>query len=53
MPLDKAALLAHIKAKAGHPNLLIHAVLAGLVTAIERGDFDEKEGGQTDGVVQG
>jgi len=44
MPLDKPALLAHIKAKAAHPNLLIHAVLAGLVTAIERGDFDEKEG---------
>jgi hypothetical protein len=49
MPLDKRALLAHIKAKAKHPNLLIHAVLTGLATAIERGDFDEKEGGQTDG----
>ena len=42
MPLDKRALLAHIKAKADHPNLLIHSVLAGLVTAIERGDFDEQ-----------
>lgn len=41
--IDKDALLAHIKAKADHPNLLIHAVLAGLATAIERGEFD-KEG---------
>lgn len=42
--IDKEALLAHIREKAEHPNLLIHAVLAGLVTAIERGDFDtEKE----------
>lgn len=38
--IDKDALLAHIRGKAEHPNLLIHAVLAGLVTAIERGDFD-------------
>lgn len=43
MPLDKAAVLAHLKARAAHHNLLIHAVLTGLVTAIERGDFDEKE----------
>lgn len=42
MPLDKAALLAHLKAKAAHQNLLIHAVLSGLATAIERGDFDEE-----------
>lgn len=41
--IDKAALVAHIKAKADHPNLLIYAVLAGLATAIERGDFDVKE----------
>lgn len=38
--IDKDALVTHIKTKAGHPNLLVHAVLAGLVTAIERGDFD-------------
>lgn len=42
--IDKARLVAHIKAKAEHPNLLIHAVLAGLAVALERGDFDEKEG---------
>ena len=41
--IDKAALLAHIKAKADHPKLLIYAVLMGLATAIERGDFDEDE----------
>lgn len=48
--IDKAALVAHIRAKAEHPNLLIHAVLAGLATAIERGDFDT-EGGD-DALVQ-
>ena len=41
MGLDRDALLAHLRAKSEHPNLLIHAVLAGLATAIERGDFDE------------
>ena len=41
--IDKAALLAHIKAKADHPKLLVYAVLMGLATAIERGDFDEEE----------
>ncbi len=41
--IDKEALLAHIKEKAEHPSLLIHAVLAGLATAIERGDFDRKD----------
>jgi hypothetical protein len=44
MGVDKAALLAHLKKKADRPNLVIHAVLAGLATAIERGDFDETEG---------
>jgi hypothetical protein len=47
--IDKARLLAHIKAKADHPQLLVYAVLTGLATAIERGDFDEKEGRNTDG----
>ena len=42
MPLDKPRLVAHIKAKADHPQLLVHAVLSGLATAIERGDFDEE-----------
>lgn len=41
--IDKTALLAHLRLKSDHPNLLIHAVLAGLATAIERGDFDTKE----------
>jgi hypothetical protein len=41
--IDKDALLAHIRGKAEHPNLLIHAVLMGLVTAIERGDFDTEK----------
>jgi hypothetical protein len=39
--IDKAKLLAHIKQKADHPKLLVYAVLMGLATAIERGDFDE------------
>jgi len=38
--VDKDRLLAHLRAKAGHPNLIIHAVYAGLATAILRGDFD-------------
>jgi hypothetical protein len=41
--IDRARLLAHLRAKADHPNLLIHAVLTGLATPIARGDFDEKE----------
>lgn len=41
--IDKDALLAHIRDKAEHPNLLIHAGLTGLATAIERGDFDAEK----------
>lgn len=41
--IDKDKLLTHIKAKADHPQLLVYAVLMGLATAIERGDFDAKE----------
>jgi hypothetical protein len=41
MPLDKPRLLAHIKARADHPKLVVFAVLTGLAVAIERGDFDE------------
>lgn len=41
--LDRDALLAHLEAKATHHSLLIHAVLAGLITAIRRGDFDTRE----------
>lgn len=41
--IDKAALVAHLRAKAEHPNILIYAVMTGLATAVERGDFDEKE----------
>jgi hypothetical protein len=52
MALDRARLLAHIKEKADHPQLLVYAVLTGLATAIERGDFDEKEGGKS-AMVQG
>ncbi len=40
MALSKELLLAAIKAKANHPNILIYAVLTGLATAIERGDYD-------------
>ncbi|MDJ0323191.1 hypothetical protein QMG61_05365 [Cryobacterium sp. PH31-AA6] len=47
MALDRARLLAHIKEKADHPQLLVYAVLTGLATAIERGDFNEEEGGKT------
>lgn len=39
--VDKAMLLAHLRAKAEHNNLIVHAVLTGLATAVERGDFDE------------
>ncbi|WP_166785660.1 MULTISPECIES: hypothetical protein [Cryobacterium] len=52
MALDKKALLAHIKKKAEHPKLIVYAVLTGLATAIERGDFDEKEGGKPSGKRQ-
>lgn len=41
--IDKAKLIAHLEAKAQHPNLLIHSVIAGLLTAVRRGDFDEEE----------
>jgi hypothetical protein len=43
MPLDKARLLAHIRFRADHKELLVYAVLTGLAMAIERGDFDEKD----------
>ena len=43
MPIDKAALLAAMKAKADRFPLVAAAVLDGLATAIKRGDFDEKE----------
>lgn len=39
-PLDRVKVIAYLKAKAEHKNLLIHAVLAGMLTAVERGDFD-------------
>lgn len=41
--LDKAKVVAYLKAKSAHPNLLIHSVLAGMLTAVERGDFDVRE----------
>lgn len=41
--LDKAKLLAYLRAKAEHPSLLIYAVLTAAATAIERGDFDVEE----------
>ena len=48
--IDKAALLAHIKARANkQASLPAAAVLDGLAVAIERGDFDIKEGGRTNG----
>jgi hypothetical protein len=43
MALDRKALLAHIKEKADHPQLLVYAVLTGLAMKIERGDFDMRE----------
>ncbi|WP_166789314.1 MULTISPECIES: hypothetical protein [unclassified Cryobacterium] len=45
--INKAALLAHIKAKAEHPKPIVYAVLTGLAMAIERGDFDEPGPGTT------
>ena len=41
--IDKAKLLAHLTVKAQHRNILIKAVFGGLITAINRGDFDRKE----------
>jgi hypothetical protein len=43
MDVDKERLLEHLRAKADHPNLLVHAVLSGLATAVERGDFDSRK----------
>lgn len=43
MAIDKAKLLAYLRAKAEHPSLLIYAVLTAAAMAVERGDFDEKE----------
>lgn len=44
MPLDQKALIAHIKARANaQTSLVAAAVLDALATAIERGDFNEKE----------
>ena len=43
MGIDKALLLAAVKAKADRFPLVAAAVLDGLATAIKRGDFDEKE----------
>lgn len=43
--IDRAALLAHIKNRAEkQASLPAAAVLDALVTAIQRGDFDDKEG---------
>ncbi|WP_220094303.1 hypothetical protein [Cryobacterium soli] len=47
--INKKALLAHLRARADHPKPIIGATYAGLATRIERGDFDEKEGGSADG----
>lgn len=41
--LDRGRLLAHLQSKARHRNILIHSVMAGLITAIQRGDFDTNE----------
>lgn len=46
--IDKVALIAHIRARADkQASLPAAAVLDGLAVAIQRGDFDEKEGGET------
>lgn len=45
MTVDRGRLLAHLKAKAEHRSLIIHAVYAGLATAITRGDFDTRKEG--------
>ena len=43
--IDRAALLAHIKTRAEkQASLPAAAVLDALATAIQRGDFDTKEG---------
>jgi hypothetical protein len=41
--IDRTLLLDHLKKWAGHKNLLIAAVIGGLITAVECGDFDKKE----------
>jgi|GEM_PF-4074886 len=44
MAVDKERLVAYLERRAEHPNLLVHAVLMGLLTAVRRGDFDEEQG---------
>jgi hypothetical protein len=41
--IDKAALVAFLRARADHSSVLVHAALMGLVARVERGDFDIKE----------
>lgn len=41
MPLSKPKVLAHLAQWTAHPNLLVASVTEGLVTAINRGDFDD------------
>ena len=48
--IDRAALLKYVKARANkQASLPAAAVLDGLAVAIERGDFDTKEGGKANG----
>lgn len=48
--LDKAALIKHIKKRANAQAALpAAAVLDALALQLERGDFDTKEGGKTNG----
>lgn len=40
MSVDKAALLTELGKWRAHSDVVVHAVAAGLVARIERGDFD-------------
>ena len=39
--IDTDRLLAHLRARADHPDAVLYAVFTGLAARIERGDFDQ------------
>jgi hypothetical protein len=41
--LDTKQMLTYLRKRAEHDNVIVHSVLMGLVTRIERGDFDTEE----------
>ncbi|MBF4625524.1 hypothetical protein [Clavibacter sp. VKM Ac-2872] len=45
--IDTDRLLAHLRARADHPDAVLYAVFTGLAARIERGDFDIDQKDQT------